>query len=733
MPSAAHPIPVLGIEVIDNGESLRYPSKPVDSILNKSLDSPLTSSGSLGLLGTLLQEPDFFDFHIIPAKNLLVGLISKARAVLDHTWSTPIPTDVQTLIRAWVDYLREHPPQAIPRRIHTDHALDIYVDASKTMVAYEVRQFDRPILRGQLTLTKSQRNLHINALELLGIYYALARIRLLEFDTRMQFNDVRVYCDSLTAVAIARDRRVPGGLHEALTRKYLELIIGVSGTRQVTYTHISGHANYADSGTRSTLVDDILSVREKYNSVDNKQATPDLTAFPVRKRADAFDDDSIGRRVRLRHSAARPVPSEPPTYQAHGQTLPASRSTDDLPPSVQPSPTSSLAPTTSKTTDDLPCTRLIDYAFKRLPDELLRRLEDLPLLDGFKQVVDADLQQILVDLYHSTYHEGIYATYARIKKLYSWPNMLDKISATTKSCLSCAKLLTHAGDLSWKQRPSPQALPSTPFTHLALDVHGPYFNTYYVLTCTCKLTTYLICRALPTAPLASDVIDLLNNITCVYGIVPTAIRTDNGTIFHKAASQLTHVSWEFTPTYASASNGQIERKHRDLARFLRLGFLQAAPPVVTCPDPHYWTHLVQVATMRVNLLVIPSAHSLCARDLVYNFPAHDLVSLTCYPPVPDKETIWRQHRQQALDRSLSQIPVSRRQIPLQPGMPILLREYQPRKDQPRWSDPIEIKELLGDNRLLLTDGRHVHSKNVKLLPRTNDEFNDDDDFFTDDE
>ncbi|EER09187.1 hypothetical protein Pmar_PMAR002818, partial [Perkinsus marinus ATCC 50983] len=145
--SAAHPIPVLGIEVIDNGESLRYPSKPVDSILNKSLDSPLTYSGSLGLLGTLLQEPDFFDFHIIPAKNLLVGLISKARAVLDHTWRTPIPTDVQTLICAWVDYLREHPPQAIPRRIHTDHALDIYVDASKTMVAYEVRQFDRPILR----------------------------------------------------------------------------------------------------------------------------------------------------------------------------------------------------------------------------------------------------------------------------------------------------------------------------------------------------------------------------------------------------------------------------------------------------------------------------------------------------------------------------------------------------------------------------------------------------------
>ncbi|EER01499.1 hypothetical protein Pmar_PMAR026922 [Perkinsus marinus ATCC 50983] len=204
--SVDNPISVLGLELIDGGAFSRYPFKPIDTILSWNLAQALTHSDSLSLLGVLLQEPDFFDFRILPAKNLLVGLISKARAVLDHSWNTPIPSEVQVLILAWVAHLRDHLPQAIPRCIAVTDPLHLYVDASKKMVAYEARQFDRHVLRGQLTLTKSQRNLHINALELLGIYYTLARIRLLEFDTKMKFTDLRVYCDSLTAVAIARDR-----------------------------------------------------------------------------------------------------------------------------------------------------------------------------------------------------------------------------------------------------------------------------------------------------------------------------------------------------------------------------------------------------------------------------------------------------------------------------------------------------------------------------------------------
>ncbi|KAF4732503.1 hypothetical protein FOZ62_000362, partial [Perkinsus olseni] len=457
---------------------------------------------ALSLLGVLLQEPDFFAFHVLPAKNLLVGLISKARSALHHDWATAVPADIHPLLQAWVCHLREHPPEPIPRRLHTTAPLHLYVDASTTMIAYEAHQFDRPVLRGQLPLTKSQRHLHINALELLGIYYALARVRLLELDTRMKFHDLRVYCDSLTAVAIARDRRIPAGLHEALTRKYLELIIAVSGNRSVTYTHIKGTANPADAGTRSTLLDDILRVRDKYDTIARENKTnrsagpadvlnpppgttpaPTLAACPVRKRDETFDNDSIARRVRLRREA--PCASTSSSSSAASADLPPGvmcRSSSSTSLSDGTSPASPPPRVPAKTTDDIPSTRLLDYAFARLPDDILDRLTALPLTDGLK---------------HS----------------------------------------------------------------IALDVHGPYFNHLYVLTCTCRLTTHLLCVPLSTAPLSTDVIDLLNYITCTFGIIPTVVRSDNGSIFRKVAPTLPFITWEFTPPYSSASNGQHERRH----------------------------------------------------------------------------------------------------------------------------------------------------------------------------
>ncbi|KAF4724352.1 hypothetical protein FOZ63_010497, partial [Perkinsus olseni] len=113
----------------------------------------------------------------------------------------------------------------------------------------------------------------------------------------------------------------------------------------------------------------------------------------------------------------------------------------------------------AKTTVDIPSTRprLLDYAFARLPDDILDRLTALPLTDGLKHVDNTALQCLLVDTYHSTYHEGVQATFSRLKKLYSWPKMLDTISVA------------------------------------------------------------------------------FNYITCTVGIIPTVVRSDNGSIFGKVA------------------------------------------------------------------------------------------------------------------------------------------------------------------------------------------------------
>ncbi|KAF4703191.1 hypothetical protein FOZ63_006295, partial [Perkinsus olseni] len=378
-------------------------------------------------------------------------------------------------------------------------------------------------------------NLHINALELIGIYFALARVRLMEFDTKMKFSDIRVHCDSLTAVAIARDRRAPTRSHTSISKD-----------------------NPADLGTRSDLVDNICKVRATYDDLarEQKHAEKDAsppsghTAFPVRKCDDSFADDSIAKRVRLRRSAQRdnPPPDLPPgcdprdsQHSPQGLHRCHSSASLDAHPTAAAS-TSSSSTRSAKTTDDLPSTRLVEYAFTRLPDDLILRLRALEVIAGITQVPDADLQHTLTALYHDTYHEGTQATYTRMKAFYQWPKMLDTISAVTRTCLLCARVLTNAGDLAWKQRPTPPALPRQPFTDIALDVHGPYFGNLYVLTCTCRLTTYLLCKPLSTAPLTSDVIEFLNSLTCTYGTIPERIRSDNGSIFCKAAHQIPTVA-----------------------------------------------------------------------------------------------------------------------------------------------------------------------------------------------
>lgn len=94
------------------------------------------------------------------------------------------------------------------------------------------------------------------------------------------------------------------GLHEALTRKYLGLIIAITDTHSLLHIHIHGPDNFADAGTRSPLINDIVSVRDTCDSIDcgKKRMNPptEFTAYLVRKRCDLFSNDTVGRRVCVR-------------------------------------------------------------------------------------------------------------------------------------------------------------------------------------------------------------------------------------------------------------------------------------------------------------------------------------------------------------------------------------------------------------------------------------------------
>ncbi|KAF4754732.1 hypothetical protein FOZ63_015741 [Perkinsus olseni] len=210
-----------------------------------------------------------------------------------------------------------------------------------------------------------------------------------------------------------------------------------------------------------------------------------------------------------------------------------------------------------------------------------------------------------------------------------------------------------------------------------------------------------------------DVVDLLNHIYDTYNVVTKNIRSDNSTIFTKAATMVPSITWDFTPTYSSSSNGKLERRHRELARHLRLSFLR--DNVTDSPTLSTWTTYVTIAASRVNTLAISDASGLSPRDLIYDFPATNPLTNEPYLDIENKHLLWRSHCERSASRSSSATPTATTKYHLTEGSQVLLRQQHPHKHEPRWEGPFEIAKILGDNRFVLNTGQHVHSKNIKLL------------------
>ncbi|KAF4702813.1 hypothetical protein FOZ62_001172, partial [Perkinsus olseni] len=337
------PVHVLGVQVHKAGSLLRYNPATVQKILDWDLTQPLTYRKALGFLGLLLQESDLLPFHVLPCKNALTGLVSRCRSTLGASWNHLIPSEVHQLLLRWQDLLRSTPPTSAPRYIDPHCPLHIYVDASKSLLAYEIVQNEQVVLRGQLPLTRRQRAFHINTLELLAVYTAVSRLRSIELDARITFTSVHLYCDSVTAVSLVRSHRVPPGPQEPFCKQYLLLLDTLLGGRQLPCSHIPSQANPADAGTRCDLYDAIQLLREKYlRDKPLTEPTQQHTACPVRKRAEtSLDEDTISHRVKTRRQQDHLSPSSP-----------------DLPPGVEP-------PLTSTSSTSLSSSRsLVPYRYQ---------------------------------------------------------------------------------------------------------------------------------------------------------------------------------------------------------------------------------------------------------------------------------------------------------------------------------------------------------------------------------
>ena len=175
--------------------------------------------------------------------------------------------------------------------------------------------------------------------------------------------------------------------------------------------------------------------------------------------------------------------------------------------------------------------------------------------------------RVVFDTLHPLAHPGLKTPVKLISGRFFWPNMRCDITVWTRSCISCQKSKVH------KHIRAPLGTFSTPdsqFSHVHIDFAGPWLVSLgftYLLTCIDCFTWWP--EAIPLNDISAESIAqaLISGWILRYG-VPTTITTDCGSQFEshlfQELSRILGIKCMRTTSYHPASNGMIERFHRQL-------------------------------------------------------------------------------------------------------------------------------------------------------------------------
>ncbi|KAF4746910.1 hypothetical protein FOZ62_027860, partial [Perkinsus olseni] len=513
-----------------------------------------------------------------------------------------------------------------------------------------------------------------------------------------------------------------GNTLKALNQKYLDLTRSATEGLKVQYHFVRSGSNAADVGTRHDVLQRVLDLRESLRlekiekaKMEKKGAAPD-SALVVRIRdrfgyvRDRRNDDEdacvVGRKRRRVSDAAAGdnIVTGNARNGSHGIFNNARPVRLDE----------------------------LDYAGTVLSGPLLQEYlqQRIGAIDGVVEpmrIEDKDMQLALIRAARNAAHDGIDATLSRLQRSFVWSNMKAMVKSECDGCTLCSVTKVAPGDKFFKQPPTVARVLPVPFHKVQMDVLGPVGGSarMYVTTLCCCYTGYVATRATLRCPTYSDVLLLLNWVYRIFGHVPEIVQSDNASIFVKA-SQGVPFTWQFSPVRGSVSNGMIERKHRCINTKLRRLNFQGVKPTTD----REWQDMLDKIVGELNASPIPKAGGLSALDVLLRYPPTDL--LTGLPRLLPKDSvkIWDAYRTKCAERSANAIGVKDRRI--EPGQVVYLRcdDHAP-KLAPRYT-PVTVEAILGSNRIRLTDGTIVHSKDLKVLQNHVREDSDDDDGSDDD-
>lgn len=232
-------------------------------------------------------------------------------------------------------------------------------------------------------------------------------------------------------------------------------------------------------------------------------------------------------------------------------------------------------------------------------------------------LVPSKMRDIVLQLYHDnplSGHYGRQKTYDRIKTQFSWPDMTKDVENYVKTCYSCA---TRKTDNAHKPPIGTFSEPTNVWQAISIDVVGPLEPSTniltgeeykYILTIICQYSRYLEMFPITNQKAETIAQVIVNHIFTRYG-TPKYLLTDLGTNFTSTIllqiCALLKIKKVCTTPYHPASNGRLERIHRDIANNI--------------------SHYVQSDNNWHNYLpLIKAAHN-STKNVSTNFTPHELV------------------------------------------------------------------------------------------------------------
>ena len=257
----------------------------------------------------------------------------------------------------------------------------------------------------------------------------------------------------------------------------------------------------------------------------------------------------------------------------------------------------------------------------RLQHDSSLKLEQVPLAmsDGITLVCDVStgtprpyvpnsFRRAIFESLHSLSHPGIRATQRLVTSRFVWPGVRADVRRWARTCLQCQRSKIH------RHTNAPQATfltPETRFDRVHIDLVGPLppSNGYqYLLTCVDRFTRWP--EAIPLVDSTAETVAqaFVQGWIARFG-TPSTVTTDRGRQFEsnlwRAFTQLLGTKHLHTTAYHPASNGLVERLHRQLKSALKAH-----------PHPERWTEALPLVLLGIRT-TIKEDIGCTAAELVY--------------------------------------------------------------------------------------------------------------------